>query len=158
MLPTQVAPCLMGEPEAHVMQSVAVAPEQVLQLESHDWQRKLLSAYVPPGQALTHELLWKTGALEAALHDVQLPATVHVLHVDSQSAHVWPSDSRYCPRGHEYVHVPATLSKVAPAKQAVQPLAVPSLQSPHEESQALQKLSASAYLPLGGAETHVPSS
>ena len=54
--------------------------------------------------------------------------------------------------------MPAPLSKVAPERQAVQPVAVPSLHSSHEESHATQALFASAYFPLGHADTHEPAS
>ena len=51
---THLAPCLMGDPEAHVMQSVAEPPEHALQLGLHAWQCELLSAYVLSGQVLMH--------------------------------------------------------------------------------------------------------
>ena len=60
--------------------------------------------------------------------------------------------------GHEYVHVPAAPSKVAPLGQDVQSMAVSATHSPHESSQAWQTRSASAYLPGGHVDMQVPSS
>lgn len=61
---THVAPCLSGALAAHVMQSLAVPAVHMLQLESHDWQRKLLSAYAPSGHKSMHEVPLKMGKLE----------------------------------------------------------------------------------------------
>jgi len=105
-----------------------------------------------------HAALYRMGELELLSHEVHVEASEHVRHVASQAPHVWPLLCKYCPVGHEYVHVPASLSKVAPSKQAVHPLAVPSEHSSHEISHGWQMLSASEYLPLGQVATQVPSS
>lgn len=146
----------MGEPESHVMQSVAEPPEHVSQLESQPWQRKLLSAYVPSGQALMHSSPWKIGTLESASHDVQLLAESHVLHVEVQALHVWPSVCRNSPRAQTNVHEPALLSNVPPGRQEVHPVSVPSLHAAQEESHAAQAPPVSLYLPSGQLDTHVP--
>lgn len=54
--------------------------------------------------------------------------------------------------------VPAPESNVAPAMHDVQPVDVASVQVAHVVSQAVHVLLPSAYLPLGQALTHEPSS
>lgn len=69
-----------------------------------------------------------------------------------------PSLSRNWPIGQVNVHVPALLSKVAPVRQLRQLVDVPALHVAQVASQSWQMLLESAYLPLGQAETHAPSS
>jgi len=156
---TQVTPCLSGALAAHVMQSTSVAPEHVAQLEAHAWQRKLLSAYAPSGHKSMHEVPLKTGKAELWSQDVhRVEAPKHVWHAESHVPHDWPSACKNCPAAQMVVHVPAALSRVAPMRQAVQPVLVLLLHSEHEVSHAWQIRLLSAYLPLGQASTQVPAS
>jgi len=101
-------------------------------------------------------------------HEVHVSgAPSHVAHVALQVAQVMSSLVRYSPTPQSNVHVPATESKSAPAKQAVQLVAPASSHVLHVGSHSSHPSDASplsgrvmpaegAYLPSGQVATHEP--
>ena len=148
----------MGVLGAHVTQSLAVAPVHMAQVDSHAWQTLLLSAYAPSGQVATHDVPLNMGKLPLESHDVHAPACEQVWHDVSHAPQVVPSLCTNWPDGHTAVHVPAVLSKVTPARHAVQLVAVALLHSLHVLSQVEHRLLESEYFPPGHEATQVPLS
>lgn len=159
---TQLVLWRYGLPAAHVMQSVDPPPLHVVQSLSHVAQLPSAS-YWPSGHVEMHSPSKRMGTVSAWSHDVQLVDDAkHVWHVLLQLRHSpnppAVSSIRYSPTAHVDVHVPATLSKVAPSTQAVQLVEPAPAHVRHELSQPTHVLFSFANLPLGHVAMHAPAS